>query len=69
MRAASDNGQAVLHAIALFFKVRDLEAAKALISVSADNGADCLAQLLPLPFCKAFHLPERCLSPGLVLLC
>lgn len=52
----------------LFFKVRDLEAAGALITMSADTGVACLAQLLPGLFCKAFHLPEQCLSLNLLLL-
>lgn len=56
------------HSHCCFFKVRDLEAAGALITMSADTGVACMPQLLPGLFCKAFHLPEQCLSLSLLLL-
>lgn len=56
------------HSHCCFFKVRDLEAAGALITMSADTGVACIAQLLPGLLCKAFHLPEQCLSLRLLLL-
>lgn len=56
------------HSHCCCFKVRDLEAAGALITMSADTGVACIAQLLPGLFCKAFHLPEQSLSLRLLLL-